>query len=642
MPENLKTGVILPLFKGKGAKANNKDNYRGITMFPTLCKIYEMILLNRLEAFAKQKGFFSEMQFGFQEGIGCIEASFTILGTINHILERGCKIFSCFLDVRKAFDTVWIDGLLYKLFIELGVGDRMWLTIKDLYTDVKAQVLYSGSLSRQFKVSQGTGQGRILAPFMYKVYINALLSTLTNHAYAIFINGLRVSSPSFADDISLLTTQQSFLAVLMHICYCYSLKWRYEFNNSKSGVVTLGETKAVHYQSIKTREWILGGNTVDELYEYKNLGVLKNYIGSFSSNVDDNIEKTRNKAGMIFSSHVDRRKVNPLIFVKFWRQACLPSLLFGAELFTLTPGLLPKLERCQSWFLKRIFYVPSFTPGPILLKTSGLNSVASEIAIKKLLFLGRLITEPNMAPTVRNLFQCRVESYFNTNVTSAGVLLSISESLVKYDLFHHFESWYNSSTFPSYENWKRIVRDRIRVFEKDAWLQFCDNHPDIHIIQTCFENLSPPDFWSLADEYPDLVTRLHTQARLMGGFGLNGSVPWLKDTEGALCFICKEDVENTCHFFLDCPQFKENFDSVWRNLQLKITRSNPTDGIQIANFIKNLNRQNKVMLLVGGLSLPFDNQTTTLVKKFVSSAVGKIYKLRTEKLRELEAPWLKN
>ena len=212
----------------------------------------------------------------------------------------------------------------------------MWLTIKDLYTNVKAQVLYSGSLSRQFKVSQGTGQGRILAPFMYKVYINALLNTLTNHAYAILINGLRISSPSFADDISLLTTQQ--------------MKWRYEFNNSKSGVVTFGETKVVHYQSMKTREWILGGDTVDELYEYKSLGVLKNYIGSFSSNVDDNIEKTRNKAGLIFSSHLDRRKVNPLIYVKFWRQACLPSLLFGAELFTLTPELLLKLERCQSCF----------------------------------------------------------------------------------------------------------------------------------------------------------------------------------------------------------------------------------------------------------------------------------------------------
>ena len=47
---------------------------------------------------------------------------------------------------------------------------------------------------------------------------------------------------------------------------------------------------------MKEREWILGDRTVDELYEYKNLGVLKNYIGSFSSNVEDNIDKTRKKA----------------------------------------------------------------------------------------------------------------------------------------------------------------------------------------------------------------------------------------------------------------------------------------------------------------------------------------------------------
>ena len=154
----------------QGVKANNKDNYRGITLFSTLCKIYEMVLLNRLGKYAERRGFFSNMQFGFQEGVGCIEASFIILETINHMLERGSKIFSCFLDVRKAFDTVWIDGLLFKLFTELGINCRMWLAIKDLYTNVKALVLYYYSLSRMFDISQGTGQGRILAPFMYKVY----------------------------------------------------------------------------------------------------------------------------------------------------------------------------------------------------------------------------------------------------------------------------------------------------------------------------------------------------------------------------------------------------------------------------------------------------------------------------------------
>ena len=132
---------------------------------------------------------------------------------------------------------------------------------------------------------------------------------------------------------------------------------------------------------------------------------------------------------MIFSSNLDRQNVNLLIFVKFWRQVCLPSFLFGAELFTLTPGLLLKLERCQSWFLKHIFHVPSFAPGLFLLKMSVLNSIASEIAIKKLLFLGHHITEPNMDPTVRNLFESRTERYFDTNIKSVDVTLSICEVL---------------------------------------------------------------------------------------------------------------------------------------------------------------------------------------------------------------------
>ena len=48
------------------------------------------------------------------------------------------------------------------------------------------------------------------------------------------------------------------------------------------------------------RCWALGSETVEELYEYKNLGVLKNYASSFSSSVTDNIEKTQKKVGMLF------------------------------------------------------------------------------------------------------------------------------------------------------------------------------------------------------------------------------------------------------------------------------------------------------------------------------------------------------
>ena len=147
---------------------------------------------------------------------------------------------------------------------------------------------------------------------------------------------------------------------------------------------------------------------------------MKNYIGSFSSNAGENIDKTHKKSRIIFSSNFDRRKVSPLIYIKFWRQACLPTLLYGTELFTLTPSLLTKLELCQQWFLKNIFYVPKFAPRLLLLRLSGLNSVESEISIRKLLFLSRLLTRENMAPVVRNLFQIRSQSFFDLDIVSLG------------------------------------------------------------------------------------------------------------------------------------------------------------------------------------------------------------------------------
>ena len=163
----------------------------------------------------------------------------------------------------------------------------------------------------------------------------------------------------------------------MKICFQYSLKWRYEFNNSKSGVVSFGETKATHFKSIQHRKWFSGESSVDELYEYKNLGVTKNNVGSFSSNVEDNIEKTRKKAGMLFSANINRRRTSPLVF--------------GSELFTLTSSQLLQLERCQSWFSRIIFYAPKFASRVLLLKLSDLNPVEAEVDIKKLLFLGLLI-----------------------------------------------------------------------------------------------------------------------------------------------------------------------------------------------------------------------------------------------------------
>ena len=112
-------------------------------------------------------------------------------------------------------------------------------------------------------------KGRILAPFMYKVYINGLLCVITNHCYAIFINGLRIPSPSFVNNITLFALHPSFLKTFMSICYKYGIKWRYEFNHSNSGIVAFGESMSQNFESMKNRVWLLGDTIANELYELK-------------------------------------------------------------------------------------------------------------------------------------------------------------------------------------------------------------------------------------------------------------------------------------------------------------------------------------------------------------------------------------
>ena len=120
-----------------------------------------MVILKRLEKFAND--YFSHLQFGFKNGTGCIEASFLINEAISYFVERSSKVFACFLDVRKAFDTVWIDGLFFKLFTNcLGREIRQREGAEGV-ADITV-------MSSDF--SQNDGTLRILTHFRPKIIVN--------------------------------------------------------------------------------------------------------------------------------------------------------------------------------------------------------------------------------------------------------------------------------------------------------------------------------------------------------------------------------------------------------------------------------------------------------------------------------------
>ena len=182
-------------------------------------------------------------------------------------------------------------------------------------------------------------------------------------------------------------------------------------------------------------------------------------------------------------------------------------------------SFLTKLENYQQWFLKNIVYVLKLAPRLLLLRLSGLNTFESEISIRKLLLLGRLLTGDNMASVVRNLFLIRPQRF--DPIVSSGVLPSIWEALQKYDLFSYFDSWFSSSDFPLYASWKAIVKSKIKVSEENARNAFVLKHRSFDFAKSCLELVPPQKFWSIPIFYLDLVCRLHVLIRGMGNFGLN-------------------------------------------------------------------------------------------------------------------------
>ena len=131
----------------------------------------------------------------------------------------------------------------------------------------------------------------------------------------------------------------------------------------------------------------------------------------------------------------------------------------------------------------------------------------------------------------------------------------------------------------------------------------------MHITQAYFKNVTPYQFWYLADNYPDLVSCMNIQIRLKGNFGLNFDVRWQAGTNGSLS-SANRGTEDDCFFF------KESVAFVWLNIKARIRETNPLDDTRTCNFVSNLDRDSKAgFAAAGGLSLPFDDATTILIKK---------------------------
>ena len=157
---------MFPIHK-KGDKSD-PYNYRGISLLSVVSKVYEAVLYKRVDDWCEGRRRRAEMdatlceeQGGFRRGRGCVDQIFVLSRIIENRNNR--ETFCCFIDLKKAYDRVWRDGL-WKALFEEGIRGKMWRVLKSLYKSTLSKILLGQDETEYFEIEAGVRQGCVLSP----------------------------------------------------------------------------------------------------------------------------------------------------------------------------------------------------------------------------------------------------------------------------------------------------------------------------------------------------------------------------------------------------------------------------------------------------------------------------------------------
>ena len=181
IPAPSKLGLIIPIPKSHTKDLSITINYRGINLLSVIGKVFEKVLLHRV---SDQQDQLNPLQGCFRPGFSCLHFVFILQEAISFVRERKKKVFVAFLDVKKAFDTVWHDGLMFKLALH-KFPMYIWHILINWYSSSTSAVLWNSRISRSFRIRQGVRQSAILSPLLYSSFVHGLLDQLSASGHGV-------------------------------------------------------------------------------------------------------------------------------------------------------------------------------------------------------------------------------------------------------------------------------------------------------------------------------------------------------------------------------------------------------------------------------------------------------------------------
>ena len=198
---------------------------------------------------------------------------------------------SIYLDMSKAFDKVWHDGLIYKVENN-GVTGRLLVLLKNYLNNREQRVVLNGKSSDWGKINSGVSQGYVLGPLLFLVYINDLE------------NGIKSSIKFFADDTSLFSVAKdpnvtaNELNSDLTLINKWAVQWKMSFNPDPTKpaeeIFFSHKKKPLYHPPI-----FFNNVEVKRVSEHKHLGLILDSKLTFGSHINEKLAKARKGVGVI-------------------------------------------------------------------------------------------------------------------------------------------------------------------------------------------------------------------------------------------------------------------------------------------------------------------------------------------------------
>ena len=228
-PSAWKEAVIIPVLK-KGKDPKKKTSYRPISLLSCLGKTLERMVNKQLMWHLETNNLITKEQTAFRKNRNTEDQVIHLAQSIENAFQEKKKVIATFLDLSKAFDKVWKEGLLLKL-LKSGINGCMFNWIKSFLCHRSARVKLNNSLSSKVKIRQGVPQGGVISPTLFLVFINDITEGLSRH----------ISRALHADDFAIWNASESIATaqVRMQDALNNTSKW------AKDWCVTINSLKTV-------------------------------------------------------------------------------------------------------------------------------------------------------------------------------------------------------------------------------------------------------------------------------------------------------------------------------------------------------------------------------------------------------------